>query len=69
MVPEEITPLVPALAGEKVADDQTCHVLQTLLKFMVTQVRPHSNNKPQKHKLGMSSHLHVVPQGISYRQM
>ncbi|CAL8285950.1 unnamed protein product [Lota lota] len=37
VVPEEITPLVPALAGEKVADDQTCHVLQTLLKFMVTQ--------------------------------
>uniref|UniRef100_A0A8C4ZRJ1 Ral GTPase activating protein catalytic subunit alpha 2 n=1 Tax=Gadus morhua TaxID=8049 RepID=A0A8C4ZRJ1_GADMO len=37
VVPEEITPLVPALPGEKVADDQTCHVLQTLLKFMVTQ--------------------------------
>ncbi|XP_076017611.1 ral GTPase-activating protein subunit alpha-2 isoform X2 [Genypterus blacodes] len=37
VVPEEITPLVPAVAGEKVADDQTCYILQTLLKFMVTQ--------------------------------
>ncbi|XP_077394615.1 ral GTPase-activating protein subunit alpha-2 isoform X4 [Festucalex cinctus] len=37
VVPEEITPLVPAVAGEKVADDQTCFVLETLLKFMVTQ--------------------------------
>ncbi|CAL8271972.1 unnamed protein product [Merluccius merluccius] len=37
VVPEEITPLVPAVAGEKVADDQTCNILQTLLKFMVTQ--------------------------------
>ncbi|XP_077403583.1 ral GTPase-activating protein subunit alpha-2 isoform X5 [Vanacampus margaritifer] len=37
VVPEEITPLVPAVAGEKVADDQTCYVLETLLKFMVTQ--------------------------------
>ncbi|KAG7280736.1 hypothetical protein CRUP_004536 [Coryphaenoides rupestris] len=37
VVPEEITPLVPAVAGEKVADDQTCYMLQTLLKFMVTQ--------------------------------
>ncbi|KAJ3613041.1 hypothetical protein NHX12_019297, partial [Muraenolepis orangiensis] len=37
VVPEEITPLVPAVAGEKVTDDQTCYILQTLLKFMVTQ--------------------------------
>uniref|UniRef100_A0A3Q2XZM8 Ral GTPase activating protein catalytic subunit alpha 2 n=1 Tax=Hippocampus comes TaxID=109280 RepID=A0A3Q2XZM8_HIPCM len=37
VVPEEITPLVPAVAGEKGADDQTCYVLETLLKFMVTQ--------------------------------
>ncbi|XP_064187479.1 ral GTPase-activating protein subunit alpha-2 isoform X2 [Anguilla rostrata] len=37
VVPEEITPLVPAVPGEKVADDQTCYILQTLLKFMVVQ--------------------------------
>ncbi|XP_015209759.2 ral GTPase-activating protein subunit alpha-2 isoform X2 [Lepisosteus oculatus] len=37
VVPEEITPLVPAVAGEKVADDQTCFLLQTLLKYMVIQ--------------------------------
>nr|XP_061798197.1 ral GTPase-activating protein subunit alpha-2 [Nerophis lumbriciformis] len=37
VVPEEITPLVPAVIGEKVADDQTCYILETLLKFMVTQ--------------------------------
>uniref|UniRef100_A0A673BWM1 Rap-GAP domain-containing protein n=1 Tax=Sphaeramia orbicularis TaxID=375764 RepID=A0A673BWM1_9TELE len=37
VVPEEITPLVPAVAGEKVADDQTCYILETLLKFMVIQ--------------------------------
>ncbi|KAL2099141.1 hypothetical protein ACEWY4_005621 [Coilia grayii] len=37
VVPEEITPLVPATPGEKVADDQTCYVLQTVLKFMVVQ--------------------------------
>lgn len=39
VVPEEITPLVPAVAGEKVADDQTCYILETLLKYMVIQVR------------------------------
>ena len=39
VVPEEITPLVPAVPGEKLADDQTCYILQTLLKFMVVQVR------------------------------
>uniref|UniRef100_A0A6Q2WWK9 Rap-GAP domain-containing protein n=1 Tax=Esox lucius TaxID=8010 RepID=A0A6Q2WWK9_ESOLU len=37
VVPEEITPLVPAVQGEKVADDQTCYILQTMLKFMVVQ--------------------------------
>ncbi|XP_054652861.1 ral GTPase-activating protein subunit alpha-2 isoform X6 [Dunckerocampus dactyliophorus] len=37
VVPEEITPLVPAVVGEKVADDQTCYILETLLKFMVVQ--------------------------------
>ncbi|XP_076835249.1 LOW QUALITY PROTEIN: ral GTPase-activating protein subunit alpha-2-like [Brachyhypopomus gauderio] len=37
IVPEEITPLVPAVPGEKVADDQTCYILQTVLKFMVVQ--------------------------------
>lgn len=39
VVPEEITPLVPAVVGEKVADDQTCYILETLLKYMVIQVR------------------------------
>lgn len=38
MVPEEITPLVPAVVGEKVAEDQTCYILETLLKYMVIQV-------------------------------
>ncbi|KAI4875282.1 hypothetical protein NFI96_004784 [Prochilodus magdalenae] len=37
IVPEEITPLLPAVPGEKVADDQTCYILQTVLKFMVIQ--------------------------------
>ncbi|XP_041927358.1 ral GTPase-activating protein subunit alpha-2 isoform X4 [Alosa sapidissima] len=37
VVPEEITPLVPATPGEKVADDHTCYVLQIVLKFMVVQ--------------------------------
>lgn len=41
MVPEEITPLVPAVAGEKAADDPTCYILETLLKYMVIQVRTH----------------------------
>lgn len=39
VVPEEIAPLVPAVAGDKVADDQTCYILETLLKYMVIQVR------------------------------
>uniref|UniRef100_A0A674PC42 Ral GTPase activating protein catalytic subunit alpha 2 n=1 Tax=Takifugu rubripes TaxID=31033 RepID=A0A674PC42_TAKRU len=37
VVPEEITPLVPAVAGDKAADDQTCYILETLLKYMVIQ--------------------------------
>ncbi|XP_041809088.1 ral GTPase-activating protein subunit alpha-2 isoform X4 [Chelmon rostratus] len=37
VVPEEITPLVPAVVGEKVVDDQTSYVLETLLKYMVIQ--------------------------------
>ncbi|KAM9355171.1 ral GTPase-activating protein subunit alpha-2 isoform 2-T2 [Pholidichthys leucotaenia] len=37
VVPEEITPLVPAVAGEKGADDPTCFILETLLKYMVIQ--------------------------------
>ncbi|TKS86392.1 Ral GTPase-activating protein subunit alpha-2 250 kDa substrate of [Collichthys lucidus] len=37
VVPEEITPLVPAVVGEKIADDQTCYILDTLLKYMVIQ--------------------------------
>jgi len=36
--PEEITPLLPAVSGEKIAEDQTCFFLQVLLKYMVTQV-------------------------------
>ncbi|EOA99030.1 250 kDa substrate of Akt, partial [Anas platyrhynchos] len=35
--PEEITPLLPAVSGEKIADDQTCYFLQLLLKYMVIQ--------------------------------
>ncbi|XP_030574343.1 ral GTPase-activating protein subunit alpha-2 isoform X4 [Archocentrus centrarchus] len=37
VVPEEITPLVPAVAGEKASDDPTCYILETLLKYMVIQ--------------------------------
>lgn len=37
--PEEITPLLPAVSGEKIAEDQTCYFLQLLLKYMVIQVR------------------------------
>ncbi|XP_069007974.1 ral GTPase-activating protein subunit alpha-2 isoform X2 [Embiotoca jacksoni] len=37
VVPEEITPLVPAVVGEKAADDPTCYILETLLKYMVIQ--------------------------------
>nr|XP_035928826.1 uncharacterized protein LOC118523398 isoform X1 [Halichoerus grypus] len=36
--PEEITPLLPAVSGEKIAEDQTCFFLQILLKYMVIQV-------------------------------
>uniref|UniRef100_A0A673LPI0 Rap-GAP domain-containing protein n=1 Tax=Sinocyclocheilus rhinocerous TaxID=307959 RepID=A0A673LPI0_9TELE len=39
IVPEEISPLVPAVPGEKVAEDHTCSVLQIVLKVMVLQVR------------------------------
>ncbi|XP_069351969.1 ral GTPase-activating protein subunit alpha-2 [Eulemur rufifrons] len=35
--PEEITPLLPAISGEKIAEDQTCFFLQVLLKYMVIQ--------------------------------
>lgn len=44
MVPEEITPLVPAVVGEKLADDQTCFILETLLKYMVIQVEYKSHH-------------------------
>jgi len=40
--PEEITPLLPAVSGEKIAEDQTCFFLQILLKYMVIQVRKES---------------------------
>ncbi|XP_045151112.1 ral GTPase-activating protein subunit alpha-2 [Echinops telfairi] len=35
--PEEITPLLPAVSGEKITEDQTCFFLQILLKYMVIQ--------------------------------
>ncbi|KAM6280896.1 ral GTPase-activating protein subunit alpha-2 isoform 1-T1 [Porphyrio hochstetteri] len=35
--PEEISPLLPAVSGEKIAEDQTCYFLQLLLKYMVIQ--------------------------------
>ncbi|NXC14793.1 RGPA2 protein, partial [Corythaeola cristata] len=35
--PEEITPLLPAVSGEKITEDQTCYFLQLLLKYMVIQ--------------------------------
>uniref|UniRef100_A0A3Q2DXH9 Ral GTPase activating protein catalytic subunit alpha 2 n=1 Tax=Cyprinodon variegatus TaxID=28743 RepID=A0A3Q2DXH9_CYPVA len=37
VVPEEITPLLPAVSGEKVVEDLTCYFLETLLKYMVIQ--------------------------------
>ncbi|XP_077945941.1 ral GTPase-activating protein subunit alpha-2 isoform X7 [Gasterosteus aculeatus] len=37
VVPEEITPLVAAVVGEKITDDPTCYILETLLKYMVIQ--------------------------------
>lgn len=43
VVPEEITPLVPAVAGEKASDDPTCYILETLLKYMVIQVTTNFN--------------------------
>uniref|UniRef100_A0A7N4V020 Ral GTPase activating protein catalytic subunit alpha 2 n=1 Tax=Sarcophilus harrisii TaxID=9305 RepID=A0A7N4V020_SARHA len=35
--PEEITPLLPAVSGEKIGEDQTCFFLQVLLRYMVIQ--------------------------------
>lgn len=35
--PEEITPLLPSISGEKITEDQTCFFLQVLLKYMVIQ--------------------------------
>ncbi|KAM8946472.1 ral GTPase-activating protein subunit alpha-2 [Pelodytes ibericus] len=35
--PEEITPLLPAVSGDKLPDDQSCFFLQLLLKYMVLQ--------------------------------
>nr|XP_033792148.1 ral GTPase-activating protein subunit alpha-2 isoform X2 [Geotrypetes seraphini] len=35
--PEEITPLVPAVSGEKVTEDQNCFFFQKVLKYMVIQ--------------------------------
>lgn len=42
IVAEEITPLVPAVPGEKVTDDHICSILQIVLKVMVVQVRRRS---------------------------
>ncbi|XP_042680705.1 ral GTPase-activating protein subunit alpha-2 isoform X2 [Centrocercus urophasianus] len=36
--PEEITPLLPAVSGEKIAEDQTCYFLQLLLKYMAASL-------------------------------
>ncbi|XP_061443897.1 ral GTPase-activating protein subunit alpha-2 isoform X2 [Rhineura floridana] len=35
--PEEITPLLPHVSGERTAEDPTCYFLQILLKYMVIQ--------------------------------
>ncbi|XP_075452355.1 ral GTPase-activating protein subunit alpha-2 isoform X4 [Ascaphus truei] len=35
--PEEIMPLLPAVSGEKISEDQSCFFLQILLKYMVLQ--------------------------------
>ncbi|XP_012583544.1 PREDICTED: ral GTPase-activating protein subunit alpha-2 [Condylura cristata] len=35
--PEEISPLLPTVSGEKIPEDQTCFFLQILLKYMVIQ--------------------------------
>ncbi|XP_069090445.1 ral GTPase-activating protein subunit alpha-2 isoform X2 [Pleurodeles waltl] len=35
--PEEITPLLPAVSGEKIIEDQNCYYFQILLKYMVIQ--------------------------------
>ncbi|KAI5102367.1 ral GTPase-activating protein subunit alpha-2 isoform X1 [Silurus meridionalis] len=52
IVPEEITPLVPAVPGEKTVDDQTCYILQTVLKFMVVQASSLEWNKKDKQDSG-----------------
>ncbi|XP_069464171.1 ral GTPase-activating protein subunit alpha-2 isoform X2 [Ambystoma mexicanum] len=35
--PEEITPLLPAVSGDKIIEDQNCYFFQILLKYMVIQ--------------------------------
>ncbi|XP_060735762.1 ral GTPase-activating protein subunit alpha-2 isoform X2 [Tachysurus vachellii] len=52
IVPEEITPLVPAVPGEKTVDDQTCYILQTVLKFMVIQASSLEWQKKDKQDSG-----------------
>ncbi|XP_041418604.1 ral GTPase-activating protein subunit alpha-2 isoform X3 [Xenopus laevis] len=37
ILPEEITPLLPAVSGEKNPEDQSCFFLELLLKYMVIQ--------------------------------
>lgn len=60
VVPEEITPLVPAVAGEKVADDQTCFILETLLKYMVIQVRVNNGRRKSDCGLQQACVIHIV---------
>uniref|UniRef100_A0A4W6DY47 Ral GTPase activating protein catalytic subunit alpha 2 n=1 Tax=Lates calcarifer TaxID=8187 RepID=A0A4W6DY47_LATCA len=66
VVPEEITPLVPAVVGEKVADDQTCYILETLLKYMVIQVLTNCTGKRtiQELELMFSLALLLVPKPL-----
>lgn len=59
--PEEITPLLPAISGEKIAEDQTCFFLQILLKYMVIQVREKSwdNSVMVLLSVGKRKHLYL----------
>ncbi|XP_042645317.1 ral GTPase-activating protein subunit alpha-2 isoform X3 [Tyto alba] len=50
--PEEITPLLPAVSGEKIAEDQTCYFLQLLLKYMVIQAASLEWKNKENHDTG-----------------
>uniref|UniRef100_A0A3Q4GXQ2 Ral GTPase activating protein catalytic subunit alpha 2 n=1 Tax=Neolamprologus brichardi TaxID=32507 RepID=A0A3Q4GXQ2_NEOBR len=56
VVPEEITPLVPAVAGEKAADDLTCYILEILLKYMVIQ----ASSLEWKNKENQDTATHLI---------